>query len=199
MALKYVQLLINDQTLPKGGKSTIERYYGFLESSAAQEAKLKLAFGLVTLIADRKPKSLVVKGDLIGETPTFGYSSLAIALETEGQKYHLNIGSRAQKKEKPYSKNSEVRLSISSDNSIQSTQLGRLFPSYLRTFEDSLVHYRQEELNSLGNLLGGLEHPLFGLQREFGMSADQALAALDKGISLEQLAKELLEQKGKRK
>ena len=195
MTWKYIQLLIKDKNTAKGSKSTIERYYSFVEASAAQEAKVKLSLGLVNLIAERKPSYLVLKGDLIRDPPTFGYSNLAIILKAEGQRYDIDIGSHAEKKEKPEQKNSELKLGISSDLPISGTSMGRLFPSYLRTFEDGLIHYRQYELNALAKLLGGLEHPVFGLQREFGMNADQALEAVDEGATLEKLASELIEQK----
>ncbi|MDO8656800.1 MAG: hypothetical protein Q7K45_06185 [Nanoarchaeota archaeon] len=196
MSWKYIEITFNDQN-QKGSKSTIERLYRFVESSAGQEAKVKLTQGLLSLIIEQKPENLSIKGSIIGDTPIISrYSEVIISASAEGQRYIINLGACGQKKEKSEKKNSELKVHISCEIPITTAHLGRLFPSYLRTFEDSLGHYRQKELDPLLRELH--LNSLFELQREYGWSAKQVLSALDKRVSLEQLTKELLEHKGKK-
>lgn len=195
MTWRYVDLFIHDQ-FDKRGKSTIERLYSFVDVMAAQEVKIELSQGLQRLIAGRDPLELKVEGEIIGSNPLIGkYNDLKMMVLANENKYFLTLGSRSEKKESSKA-NSEVRLSIATNLSLYSTVLGRMFLSYLRTVEDGFEFYRQSEISPLFKSLQ--VNTLFELQREFGWNAHQVLAALDAKVPLEQLTKELMEQKRKR-
>ncbi len=203
---RYVDL----QTSTRPDVKQIQRAYLFVEPSDAQRVKAELALGLQQAAYEsRDAKYIEPKGPLYGASPSI-LSSSAFKMEAtnlSGQTFTLTFKVVERKKSTPkdqtqaktpvYNIGSSLQVELMSDLPITSSSLGRTLSEFFRPFERThFVHYRQGELEVLGQALGGID-PVFELHRKFDLTPNQALAALDGGTPLEKLVEELLARKGK--
>ncbi len=203
---RYVDLSV---TISEGGKQN--RVYELVEPQAAQAWKKEVATGLLGCLAKNEVKYIDLDGPLYGQPPRKLLSPTnVLKINTEdqmGQKLILTFKVLERNKSTPknpvqarspdYNHGSTLHLEIDSNLPVSASPVGRRITEFFRPFEgEHLLHYRQEELETLGRALGGID-PVFELQRTYGITANTALAVLDGGTKLEDLVEQLKAKKKK--